>query len=108
MPCAYASRTREEGMQASQLFDLKGRVALVTGASSGLGARFAEVAAANGAAVVLVARRKERLDALKAKIEKAGGRAAVAAADVTDRKAMVAAFDTAEKSFGTVDLLVAN
>jgi NAD(P)-dependent dehydrogenase (short-subunit alcohol dehydrogenase family) len=95
-------------MDTNKLFDLKGRVALVTGASSGLGERFAEVAAANGAAVVLVARRKERLEALKAKIEKAGGRAVAAAADVTDRKAMAAAFDTAEKTFGTVDLLVAN
>jgi NAD(P)-dependent dehydrogenase (short-subunit alcohol dehydrogenase family) len=95
-------------MDAGKLFRLDGRVALVTGASSGLGERFAEVAAANGAAVVLVARRKERLEALKARIEKAGSRALVAAADVTDRKAMAAAFDAAEKAFGTVDLLVAN
>jgi 3-oxoacyl-[acyl-carrier protein] reductase len=95
-------------MDAGKLFDLKGRVALVTGASSGLGARFAQVAAANGAAVALVARRKERLDTLKAKIEKAGGRAIVAPADVTDPGAMKSAFDAAEKAFGTVDLLVAN
>jgi len=95
-------------MDAGKIFRLNGRVALVTGASSGLGERFAEVAAANGAAVVLVARRKERLEKLKAKIEKAGGRALVAVADVTDRKAMVAAFDAAEKAFGAVDLLVAN
>lgn len=95
-------------MDASKLFDLKGRVALVTGASSGLGERFAEVAAANGAAVVLVARRKERLEALKAKIEKAGGRAVTAQADVTDQAAMKRAFDAAEKAFGTVDLFVAN
>jgi NAD(P)-dependent dehydrogenase (short-subunit alcohol dehydrogenase family) len=95
-------------MDAARLFRLDGRVALVTGASSGLGERFAEVAAANGAAVVLVARRKDRLEAVKARIEKAGGRALVAPADVTDRKAMVAAFDAAERAFGTVDLLVAN
>jgi 3-oxoacyl-[acyl-carrier protein] reductase len=99
---------REGRMDASKLFDLKGRVALVTGASSGLGEHFAEVAAANGAAVVLVARRKERLETLKAKIEKAGGRAAVAPADVTDQAAMKRAFDAAERAFGTVDLLVAN
>ncbi|HXL68964.1 MAG TPA: SDR family NAD(P)-dependent oxidoreductase [Xanthobacteraceae bacterium] len=95
-------------MDASKLFDLKGRVALVTGASSGLGERFAEVAAANGAAVVLVARRKERLEALKTKIEKAGGRAVTAQADVTDQTAMKRAFGAAEKAFGTVDLFVAN
>jgi 3-oxoacyl-[acyl-carrier protein] reductase len=95
-------------MDAGKLFRLDGRVALVTGASSGLGERFAEVAAANGAAVVLVARRQDRLEKLKARIEQAGGRALVAVADVTDRKAMSAAFDAAEKAFGTVDLLVAN
>ena len=95
-------------MDAGKLFRLDGRVALITGASSGLGERMAEVAAANGAKVVLVARRKDRLEALKAKIEQAGGKALVAVADVTDAKAMVAAFDAAEKTFGTVDLLVAN
>jgi 3-oxoacyl-[acyl-carrier protein] reductase len=95
-------------MEAGKLFSLDGRVALVTGASGGLGLRFAEVAAANGAAVVLVARRKDRLEAARIKIEKAGGRAAVAVADVTDPAAIARAFDLAEKTFGTVDLLVAN
>jgi NAD(P)-dependent dehydrogenase (short-subunit alcohol dehydrogenase family) len=95
-------------MDASKLFRLDGRVALITGASSGLGERFAEVAAANGAAVVLVARRGDRLQALKTRIEKAGGKALAAVADVTDRKAMLAAFDAAEQAFGTVDLLVPN
>jgi len=95
-------------MKAAELFDLKGRVALVTGASSGLGARFAEVLAANGAAVALVARRVERLNDLKARIEKAGGRAVAIAADVLDRKAMERAFDQAEAAFGTVTILVNN
>lgn len=95
-------------MKAEDMFRLDGRVALVTGASSGLGARFAEVAAANGAAVVLVARRAERLAALRERIERAGGRAAVAEADVTDRAAIARAFDTAERAFGTVTLLVNN
>jgi 3-oxoacyl-[acyl-carrier protein] reductase len=95
-------------MDAGQLFRLDSRVAMITGASSGLGERFAEVAAANGAKVVLVARRAERLHTLKARIEQAGGAACVAVADVTDPAAMKSAFDTAEQAFGTVDLFVAN
>jgi 3-oxoacyl-[acyl-carrier protein] reductase len=95
-------------MKAAELFDLSGRVALVTGASSGLGARFAETLAANGAKVVLVARRADRLAALHQKIEAAGGQAAVAEADVLDRAAMLRAFDAAEKAFGTVTILVNN
>src|ERR1043166_2634443 len=95
-------------MKASEMFDLTGRVALVTGASSGLGVRFAEVLAANGAKVVLVARRADRLDALKKKIEAAGGQAIAAEAAVLDRATMVRAFDAAEKAFGTVTILVNN
>jgi 3-oxoacyl-[acyl-carrier protein] reductase len=95
-------------MKANELFDLTGRVALVTGASSGLGVRFAEVLAANGARVVLVARRADRLEALKKKINDAGGEAIAAEADVLDRAAMVRAFDVAEKAFGTVTILVNN
>jgi 3-oxoacyl-[acyl-carrier protein] reductase len=95
-------------MSAAQIFDLHGKVALVTGASSGLGARFAEVLAEYGAAVALVARRAERLSALKATIEQAGGKAIAVEADVRDRAAMAAAFDAAEKNFGTVTILVNN
>jgi len=95
-------------MAAAQIFDLAGKVALVTGASSGLGARFAEVLAENGAAVVLVARRADRLHALAARIEQSGGRALAIGADVRDRAAMRAAFDAAEQAFGTVTILVNN
>ncbi len=95
-------------MKASEIFSLKDRVALVTGASSGLGARFAQVLAANGAKVVLVARRIDRLAALRKTIEAAGGRAIAVEADVLDRAAMARAFDAAEKAFGTVTILINN
>jgi 3-oxoacyl-[acyl-carrier protein] reductase len=95
-------------MKASELFDLSGRVALVTGASSGLGLRFAEVLAANGAAVALVARRKDRIVALQEKIAAAGGRALAIEADVLDNAAMRRTFDAAEAAFGTVTVLVNN
>jgi 3-oxoacyl-[acyl-carrier protein] reductase len=95
-------------MKAAEMFSLKGRVALVTGASSGLGTQFAKALADNGAVVALVARRAERLQALKAEIEGKGGKAVVIEADVTDRAAMTRAFDSAEKAFGTVTILVNN
>jgi 3-oxoacyl-[acyl-carrier protein] reductase len=95
-------------MKASELFDLSGRVGLVTGASSGLGLRFAEVLAANGAAVALVARRKDRIVALQEKITAAGGRALAIEADVLDGASMRRAFDAAEAAFGTVTILVNN
>ncbi len=95
-------------MQAADMFSLKGRVALVTGASSGLGTQFARALADNGASVALVARRVDRLKALKDEIEKKGGKAIAVEADVTDRAAMARAFDAAEKAFGTVTILVNN
>ena len=95
-------------MRAAELFDLTGQVALVTGASSGLGVRFAEVLAANGAAVALVARRVERLQAVEARIRERGGRAIAVAADVLAQAAMAGAFDAAEAAFGTVTILVNN
>jgi 3-oxoacyl-[acyl-carrier protein] reductase len=95
-------------VKAAELFDLTGRVALVTGASGGLGLRFAEVLAENGAAVALVARRADRLTDAKAKIEKAGGKALAIEADVLDRAQMKRAFAAAEAAFGTVTCLINN
>ncbi|HUZ33971.1 MAG TPA: SDR family NAD(P)-dependent oxidoreductase [Xanthobacteraceae bacterium] len=95
-------------MTTAPIFDLTGKVALVTGASSGLGVRFAEVLAENGAAVALVARRADRLAALKSRIEASGKRAVAIEADVCDRAAMRRAFGAAEQAFGTVTILVNN
>ncbi len=89
-------------------FHLTGRVALVTGASSGLGARFAEVLAGAGAKVALAARRTDRLEALSAKITAAGGQAASVAMDVTDEASVIAGFDAAETALGPVDIVFAN
>jgi NAD(P)-dependent dehydrogenase (short-subunit alcohol dehydrogenase family) len=88
--------------------DLSGRVAFVTGASSGLGAQFAKTLAAAGAGVVLAARRVERLKALRAEIESEGGVAHVVALDVTDPASIRAAVAHAETEMGAIDILVNN
>ncbi len=93
---------------AAELFDLTGRTALVTGASSGLGWRFAEVLAAHGAKVALAARRTGRLEELAARIRERGGEAVPVALDVTDPDAIPRAFDAAEAALGPVDILVNN
>ncbi|MGA8323332.1 MAG: SDR family NAD(P)-dependent oxidoreductase, partial [Xanthobacteraceae bacterium] len=95
-------------MTGTNIFDLHGKVAMVTGASSGLGLRFAQCLAENGAAVALVARRADRLKTLAAQIEKAGGKAIPIEADVRDRAAMAQAFDAAEALLGPVTILVNN
>ncbi|WP_342643540.1 SDR family NAD(P)-dependent oxidoreductase [Rhodoligotrophos ferricapiens] len=95
-------------IKASDLFDLRGEVALVTGASSGLGWRFAKTLAANGAKVVIGARRVDRLQALADEIKADGGEALAIALDTSDHAAIRNAFDEAEKAFGTVTLLVNN
>ncbi len=85
--------------------DLSGRTALITGASSGLGAHFGRLLAANGARVALGARRKDRLDALAGEI---GDQAAAIAMDVAREADIVAGFDAAEAAFGPVDTVIAN
>jgi NAD(P)-dependent dehydrogenase (short-subunit alcohol dehydrogenase family) len=88
--------------------DLSGRVAFVTGASSGLGAQFAKTLAAAGAGVVLAARRVERLKTLRAEIESEGGDAHVVGLDVTDPSSIRAAVAHAETEMGAIDILVNN
>lgn len=92
----------------SYSIDLEGRVALVTGASSGLGAQFAKTLARSGACVVLAARRVERLKALRADIEAGGGDAHVVQMDVTDIESIAAAVARAETEVGTLDILINN
>lgn len=92
----------------SYSIDLSGRVALVTGASSGLGTQFAKTLAKAGAAVVLAARRIERLKTLRAEIEADGGDAHVVTLDVTDHTSIKAAVAHAETEMGTIDILVNN
>src|SRR3954452_11484146 len=88
--------------------DLSGQVALVTGASSGLGARFARVLAAAGAKVAAAARRVDRLESLAAEIRSAGGECEPVALDMTDSAQIVAAVDQAEAALGPVTILVNN
>ncbi len=83
-------------------------MALVTGASSGIGAATAQALAAQGAAVALVARRAERLQDLKAEIESAGGTALVVPADVTDADQVAAAVQRTADELGRLDTLVNN
>ena len=89
-------------------FSLQGRAALIAGASSGFGARFARLFAAAGANVVLGARRTDRTAALAEEIGDAGGQALAVPLDVTDEASIIAAYDAAEAAFGTVDTIVAN
>ena len=88
--------------------DLSGRVALVTGASSGLGAQFARVLSRAGAAVVLAGRRTDRLKALRAELEAADGDAHVVELDVTSVDSIKSAVAHAETEVGVLDILINN
>jgi NAD(P)-dependent dehydrogenase (short-subunit alcohol dehydrogenase family) len=87
---------------------LAGRVAVVTGASSGLGARFAHVLTDAGAAVALMARRTDRLEALVAELTAKGGKAVAIALDVSDTTAIGPALDKAEAALGPISIMVNN
>ena len=86
-------------------FDLTGRTALITGASSGLGTRFGRILAASGAKVALGARRKDRLEELADRI---GANAEAIQMDVAREADIIAGFDAAEAAFGPVDTVIAN
>ena len=88
--------------------DLKGKNALVTGASSGLGAQFAKSLASAGATVILAARRMDRLTELQAEINASGGKAQVVSLDVTNQASIDAAIQKITAEVGSIDILVNN
>ena len=88
--------------------DLSGRVALVTGTTSGLGRRFAEVIAASGAKVVVTGRRIDRLEALAKEIQDKGGVAEPIQLDMQSNDSIMNCVEKAEASLGTIDILVNN
>ncbi|WP_331743386.1 glucose 1-dehydrogenase [Kitasatospora sp. NBC_01300] len=95
-------------MSVLDLFRLDGRVAVITGASSGLGVAFATAVAEAGADIVLGARRTERLETVRAAVEKLGRRAVAVRTDVTEPQDCRRLVDAAVQAFGRVDILVNN
>ncbi|MGI9304925.1 MAG: SDR family NAD(P)-dependent oxidoreductase [Gammaproteobacteria bacterium] len=89
-------------------YDLHGRIALVSGASSGLGRHFALTLARAGARVVLAARRTQKLEELAGEIESEGGKAAAVTMDVTEAASIKAGFDDAQTAFGVPGIIVNN
>ena len=92
----------------SQGVDLTGSTALVTGASSGLGRRFAVAIASHGARVAVTGRRVDRLESLVSEIRASGGTAMAIGLDVRDADEIVAAIDHAERQLGLISILVNN
>lgn len=92
----------------SELFDLKGKVAAITGASSGLGVQMAKALARQGADIAILARRVEKLDAVKADIEKLGVKCLAVKCDVLVNSEITEAVATIKKHYGKIDILVNN
>jgi NAD(P)-dependent dehydrogenase (short-subunit alcohol dehydrogenase family) len=92
----------------SKRFDLTGKVALVTGASAGLGVHFARTLAAAGASVAIAARRADRLASLQAELQSAGAKAVAVELDVQSGDSITAAFAAAEEALGPIDIVVNN
>jgi len=101
-------RVTDSDIPVLDRFSLAGKVALVTGASSGLGAGFAVALAQAGADVVLAARRADRLDAVRQEVEKLDRSALAVETDVTDPEACQAAARAAVERFGHLDVLINN
>jgi len=92
----------------SGLFDVRGEVILITGASQGLGRQFARVLSAHGAGVALAARQTGKLKALEDEITGKGGRAAAVAMDVTSTASIGKSLDAAEAALGPITVLINN
>jgi gluconate 5-dehydrogenase len=90
------------------LFDIRNKYAVVTGASSGLGVQFATALAREGANVALLARRTDKLDAVKAELEALGVRAIAVKCDVLDNANIASAIAEVKTAFGRIDILVNN
>ncbi|NMB32713.1 MAG: SDR family oxidoreductase [Clostridium sp.] len=95
-------------MNNSNLFDLRGRTAVVTGASSGIGVQMAKALARQGSNLVILARRKEKLEAVARQIEELGVKCIPVVCDITDIEAIKNAVGITQKKFKTVDILVNN
>lgn len=104
--CQYGAQM--ERTSTGMTANLDGRVAVVTGASSGLGQHFARVLAANGASIALAARRIDRLEMIAEEIGKAGGRAVAVEMDVTDEASVKSGFSTAMQALGPIGIVVNN
>src|SRR5215470_11389570 len=91
-----------------QLFDLTGRVAIITGGSIGLGRQMAEALAEAGANLVLCARKKERCEEAAHEMQKIGIRALALACNVKDQASVQQLVDTTVSEFGSVDVLINN
>lgn len=107
-PSHHHSPTASEEATLYDTFNLRGRVALVTGASSGLGAHFARTLAIAGANVAIAARRLDRLQAVAADISQAGARAVAVPMDVTDATSIEDALTRIESELGPVGVLINN
>jgi len=92
----------------NELFDLSGKVALITGASSGLGQQFARVLAKKGATIVIAARRKEKLEAFAKELESNGTKCLALTCDVTNEQNVIDMVKQASATFGRIDILVNN